>query len=386
MTGHVQRRGKRSWRIKFDVGTDMDGKRKTHFRTFRGTKRDAEVELARLVTEAQQGVLVDPSRTTTSEFLDRWERDWAVPNASPKTVERWSELLRLHVRPYVGHVAIQRLEKAHLSELYARLLREGRGETGLSARTVGHVHRVLHGALRQAVEWKIVNSNTATGVKLPKVEDKEMKVLSTGEIQKTLNHLRRANYPDGRYLYPLIALAVTTGMRRGEILGLRWMSVDLAKGLVRVDCTLEQTKQGLRLKPPKTKTGRRTITLPGFVVALLRDHWKAQQETRLALGIGKSPEDSLVFAAADGQPRVPGYVTKAWMEVSRTLGLNARFHDLRHTHASQLIASGMDIVTIQRRLGHSKPSTTLNVYGHLWGSGDTQAAQTMEAAFSPRTD
>jgi integrase len=160
-----------------------------------------------------------------------------------------------------------------------------------------------------------------------------------------------------------------------------WQDVDLERSQARVERSLEQTKAGLRFKSPKTKHGRRNIALPSFAVAELRAHWKAQQETRLALGIGKAPSESLVFATFDGNPRSPNALTKEWSVVAKALGLAVTFHALRHTHASQLIASGLDVLTISRRLGHSTPTITLGVYGHLFSNTDDRAAQALDAAF-----
>src|SRR5689334_1006378 len=126
MSGHVRRRGAKSWELKFDLGRDpLTGKRQVRYHSFKGTKRQAEVELAKLIAAHSKGEYVDPSRTTVAEFLDRWERDWAAVNVSPKTLERYSELLRNHVRPHVGGTAVQKLQPVHLSELYGKLLREG---------------------------------------------------------------------------------------------------------------------------------------------------------------------------------------------------------------------------------------------------------------------
>ena len=172
------------------------------------------------------------------------------------------------------------------------------------------------------------------------------------------------------------------GMRRGELLALRWQDVDLDAARVRVEQSLEQTKVGLRIKEPKTKYGRRTITLPASVITELRAHWKAQQERRLSLGLGKAPEETLVFATLDGKPRSPNAFTKEWSVTMRELGLKVTFHALRHTHASQLIASNLDVLAISRRLGHSTPAITLSVYGHLLSNSDDQAARVIETAFS----
>jgi integrase len=145
---------------------------------------------------------------------------------------------------------------------------------------------------------------------------------------------------------------------------------------------LEQTKAGLRFKSPKTKHGRRTISLNLSTVSELRAHWKAQSETRLALGQGRVPTDSLVFPTWDGAPRSPNALTKEWSVAMEAAGLNVTFHAIRHTHASSLIAAGLDVLTISRRLGHASPTITLGVYGHLFTNTDDKAAEVMEALFA----
>ena len=169
-------------------------------------------------------------------------------------------------------------------------------------------------------------------------------------------------------------------MRRGELCALRWQDVDLDGGLLRVEQSLEQTrKSGLRFKPPRSARGRRTISLSPVVVAELRTHGKAQQEQRLSLGLGKAPADSLVFANWDGTPRLPNGLTKEFKGAMKAAGLaHIKLHALRHTHASRLILSGMDILTLSRRLGHSAAAITLTVYGHLLSPQD-RAAEIMEA-------
>ena len=144
MTGHIRRRGERSWELKYDVGTDASGRRKTRYASFKGSKREAALELAKLIANA--GEQVDPSRMTVTEFLDRWERDWCASNVSPKTAERYCELLGLHVRPQIGATRLQKLRPVHLTELYGKLSAQ------LAPRTVGHIHRVLHQALSRAVD------------------------------------------------------------------------------------------------------------------------------------------------------------------------------------------------------------------------------------------
>ncbi len=346
MSGHIRRRGEGSWELKFDTGVDaLTGKRLTKYHSFKGTKREAQAELVRLMETARQGIYVDASKATLSEFLDRWERDWAATNVSPKTAERYAELLRVHIRLHLGALPVQKLQPVHLAELYAKLLREGRPrEQALSPRTIGHVHRVMHKVLKGAVEWGVTHRNVASIAKPPKVPHAEIEILLRDQAQTVLQRLR------GRPIYIVVLLALTTGMRRGELLALRWRDVDFDGAKVRVEQSLEETKSGLRFKSPKTKHGRRTIALAASVVAELRLHWKQQQEERLRLGMGKMPDDGLVLPRWDGSPRSPNSVTKEWIRALRELKLpDVSLHALRHTHASQLIASGMDVLTISRR-------------------------------------
>lgn len=376
MTGHVRRRGARSWELKYDVEAAPAGQRRIRYVSFKGTKRDAELELARLVAQEAGGEGVDPSKATLTDFLDRWERDWAGLNVSPKTFERYSELLRRHVKPHIGQVRVQKLRPVVLADLYAKLIRE----TGLAARTVGHVHRVTRRALGHAVQWGVIRSNPADNVSPPPVEPTEVQILRSNDVQTILERLRDRR---GRLLYTVALTVLSTGLRRGELCALRWSDLNLDTGKLSVERSLEQTRQhGLRFKSPKTRHGRRTISLPAAAVSELRAHRKAQLEMRLRLGQGKVPDDALAFANWDGQIRNPDALSKEWAGGMKQIGMpHITLHALRHTHASQLIAEGLDILTISRRLGHGSPTITLGVYGHLFANTDERAAQIMEAAF-----
>jgi len=203
---------------------------------------------------------------------------------------------------------------------------------------------------------------------------KLIEILTPTQAQTVLETLR------DKPLYPVVALALASGLRRGEILALRWSDVDLDGGALRVEQALEETTRGgLVFKSPKTRHGRRTVTLPPSTVAVLREHWKAQQEQRLFLGLGRAEPSALVFADWDGSARSPRALTHQWSKTIKTAGLKETFHSLRHTHASTLIASGLDVLTISRRLGHGSPAITLGVYGHLF-KPDDRAAAIMEAA------
>lgn len=373
MTGHIRKRGERSWELKYDVGVGANGQRKTRYASFKGTKRDAAIELAKLITAATAGEQVDPSRVTLGEFLDGWKRDWCKSNVSPKTAERYEELVRLHVVPHIGETRLQKLRAVQLVELYGKLAAK------LAPRTIGHVHRTLHQALSQAVDWDLLNVNVASRVKPPRVEDDEVEILTVEQLQAVMTSAR-----DG-WINPIAKLALASGLRRGELLALRWQDLDLVAGRITVARSLEQTKAGLRFKEPKTKRGRRTISLPATGVDDLKAHWSSQQEIRLRLGIGKSPPTSLVFCDVNGAPLIPQTVSQTWMKVTAAAKVEATFHSLRHTHVSHLIAAGVDILTISRRIGHSSPVVTLKTYGHLMPQTDDKAALAIDAALSAST-
>jgi integrase len=239
------------------------------------------------------------------------------------------------------------------------------------------VHRLLHRVFGHATKWGNIKRNIVALVDVPKVPATEAPALQLVEIPTMFAGLR------GRNLFPIAVVALGTGMRRGELCALRWQDVDLDAGSLRVERSLERTrKEGLRFKAPKTARGRRTISLSPAVVVELRMHWKAQQEQRLALGAGKAPPESLVFANWDGTTRPPNGLTKEFALAMENIGLpHVTLRTLRHTHASQLITSGMDILTVSRRLGHSSPAITLTVYGHLLSPED-RAADIMQALFA----
>jgi len=380
MAGSITRRGPSSWRLKFEAGTrdPASGKRQTRYVTVRGTKRDAQRKLHALLTAVDNGTAVDPSRVTVAEHL----RDWLsqASHLANKTRERYRGLIDQQIIPHLGRVAVQRLRPAHIADWHATLLRSG-GKDGcpLSARTVGHAHRVLHTALARAVQLEIVARNVASMVHPPKVDVAEVVILTSSQIGNVL-----AKLADHRML-PIVAVAVGAGLRRGEICALRWGDVDLDTGLLRVECAMEQTGAGLQVKEPKTRHGRRRITLPGFVVDALKIHRREQLEQRLVLGLGRPGVADLVFTLPNGSPWGPDYLSRCWHRATSVLGLpQVGLHALRHSHASALIAAGIDPLTISRRLGHGSPAFTLTTYGHLFANTDAAAARAIDGAIGSK--
>ena len=364
MRGSIKKRGASSWRIVFDVA-GTGGKRRQRTCTVHGSYKDAQKELTRLLGASDAGTLSDPTRQTVGEYLNAWLN--SARDRSPKTLERYRELAENQVLPHLGTVPLQRLKPEHISAWHAKLI-----DGGLSPRTVVHAHRVLSLCLKRAAENGTLARNVAGVRKPPTVEDTELEILEPGKVLAVLEALR-----DHPYLHPIACLAAATGMRRGELLALRWDDVDLERGVLRVERSVEETKAGLRIKPPKTKRGRRNIGFSTDTVAMLRDHRKKQIELRLQTGLGGQP--ALVFSDIEGQMLSPNNVTRAWGRALRARGLPpVGFHSLRHSHASALIRAGVDILTVSRRLGHAKAHITLDTYGHLVEGADAAAVKAIE--------
>lgn len=376
MTGNITRRGQHSWRLKFESGErdPATGKRRTRFVTVRGTKREAQAELIRLLAAIENGTSVAPDKVTVGQYLRNWLD--GQHGLSPKSAERYRQVVQFQIGPHLGAILLQRLRPAQIHDWHTQLLREG-GHRGrpLSTHTVAHAHRVLHRGLARAVQLELVARNVASAVSPPKLEAPELVILTAEQMADMLARL------DGHPLHPIVAVSLGTGMRRGELCALTWGALDLDAGAVRVERSLEQTGAGLRVKSPKSRHGRRTISLPANVVEIMREHRRRQLELRLALGLGRLAADDLVFPHLEGGPYPPDSLSRAFSRLMVARGLPPiHFHALRHSHASALIAAGFDVVSVSRRLGHGSPAITLNVYAHLFTSKDAAAADAIDAA------
>jgi len=360
--GSIKKRGK-SWLIKFDAAR-INGVRDTRYATVQGSYQDAQRELTRLLGEADTGRLPQATRDTVAGYLRTFLE--GLRSVSPKTRERYIELAEGQIIPHLGAEKIRYLTAVQVEAWHAALIGEG-----LSPQTVVHAHRVLAKALKR------IKNSAALDVDLPAVEAAEIEILSPEQIADVLAKL------EGHTLFSIVSLDLATGLRRGELLAQQWGDIDLDKATLRVERSVEETKVGLRLKPPKTKRGRRNITPPPETVAMLRAHKVAQMETRLALGMGKPDDETLVFSDIEGELLKPHTISRAWRRVLEAKGLpRVSFHALRHTHASMLIRAGVDILTISRRLGHSKAAVTLDVYGHLIPGADEAAANAIAGMLS----
>ena len=360
MRGHIQRRGTKSWRLKWDLGRDpITGARRPRQKTVRGTKREAEAELARVLGSIQTGTYVDPTKITVGELLAKWRDDVAAVQVSAKTLERYTEHVdRLIVG--LGGIPLSQLQPLAIHSLYNDLRRNGhrRRDGGLSEQTLLHIHKVLKAALGQAVKWRLIAFNPATDVNAPRPARVEMHTLSEDEMRRLLEA------GDGTPLFVPILLWLTTGLRRGELLGLKWQDLDRTTRRLSVVRSLEETKSGLVLKSTKTTRSVRVVSLPPVALDCLAQHELAQKKHRLRAGPAYQDND-LIFPGADGCPQRPRNVTKAFAAlVAKANVTKVSIHGLRHTHITELLRAGTHPKVVSERAGHAAVAFTLQRYAH----------------------
>jgi integrase len=367
--GGLRPRGENRWELEFDLGRDaVSGRRVTRYVTFHGTKREAQAELNRLLTRRAEGTYVDPTKMSVAEYLEHWLTVDIYRRVARKTAARHRGIVRHQIIPCLGHMPLRKLTAVHIEAAEAELQRRGyvkgrKAGQGLTAQTVLHVHRTRSQALGHAVKTGVLFKNPAEQVKPPRPPRREIAILSKAEVAVVL---RAA---EGTPLYLPVLVGVTTGMRRGEILGLRWSDLDLKRATLTVNQSLERMKGKSLLKPPKTSGSRRTITLPALTVEAL----KAYRETRATERWLGKPE--LVFAHADGSAFDPDSLTKAFDRLIAEAGVRRiTFHGLRHTHISHQLMDGVHVKVVSERAGHASVSTTLSVYASFVPNMQADAA------------
>lgn len=374
--GSIRQRSANSWEIKFDLGHDpMTGRRITKYATVKGSKRDAQRELRIRLTAIDNSVFTDPGKLTVGDWLTQW-LDEARSTVSPKTLERYGEICNGHLIPALGALPLAKLQPVHIQRYYTEALKSGRrdGKGGLAPQSVRHHDRVLNVALKRARALRLIATNPIDDVKRPKVERREIEVLEPAEAKILVQTA------EGTRLHAPIFLALATGIRRGEMLALRWIDVDLDGASLTIAQSLEQTKEGLRFKPPKTNKGRRTIALSPSVVELLRKHRADQAIERLALGLGKE-RGALVFTRQDGSIINPRNLSKEYYRLVRKANIRpVTFHGLRHTHFTELLRAGVHPKIASERAGHASVAITLDVYSHAVPGLQEDAALRIDAA------
>ena len=376
MRGHVRRRGQK-WVVIVDVGYDENGKRKQRWHSGFETKRDASKALTEIANRLQRGDYVEPSKVTLAVFLREWLAG-VKATIRPSTWKSYELNVERHIIPALGSLPLQSVTAARLNAFYGELLERGHlGRTsggGLSARTVRYIHMILRRALSDACRWNRLARNPADQADPPRPgASASMSTLAADELRTFLDHV------SGDRLHAVWMVLATTGVRRGEALGLRWRDVDLEAGRLAIRQTLLSVRKEVFFSTPKTAKSRRSVALDPRTVAALRAHRAQQIEERLVLS-GGWPDHDLVFTREDGEPVHPDRLSWAFNRHVKEADLpRIRLHDLRHTHASLALAAGIHPKVVSERLGHATVSITLDTYSHAIPAMQEEAAEKVAA-------
>jgi integrase len=371
--GHIRERSPGHFGIVLEQRDPTSGKRKRKWHSFVGTKRQAQIECARLISEMNGGNYVEPSKVTVLQFLERWLKH-IKPNVSPKTHERYTEIALKNIAPLIGAKLLLKLTTIEISDAYSKLLDSGRrdGRGGLAPRTVHHAHRILFASLNQAERWKLIGRNPAALLEKrdrPKIEKKAVRTIDAPATADVFEAGRK------RRLFVPLVLAVFCGLRRGEITAIRWRAINLDRAQLAVLASTEQLDDGT-IREKEAKSGRaRTVAMPSLAVEELRRWRLGQAQELLRLGT-RVDDDWLVVTQADGSALQPRSLTHVMSAFLKEWGVTLK--GLRHSHASHLLASNIHPKIVQERLGHSSIAITMDIYSHLMPNMQGDAADAVD--------
>ena len=394
MAGSIEKRGKNSYRLTVSEGFDLNGKPMIHRKTVHGTKKDAEVELAKFVTEVQNGLVIDGKSLKFSEFTEIWKRDYGSKELAPSTYKRYYRMLETRLLPYWGHFYINKIKPTDIMKFYdllekdTQLVRK-KGNNGsktkkpLSGKTILEHHRLLRAMLHKAVYWQLIVANPAERVQPPKARKPKRRSYDDEQTKILLENLELLSSEDTKYKVAII-LTVFTGVRLGELMGLEWTDVDFKNGIISINRSSQYlSDMGVFTKVPKTESSIREIAIPEFIISLLEEYKLWYEEQKSVYGELWTNSDRL-FVQADGKPMHPSTISKWFVKYVGQIGLPViNFHGLRHTNASLLVAQNIDIAVISARLGHAQISTTLDFYVHPLLSHNRKAGYALENLLLP---
>ena len=364
MAGSIEKRGKNSYRLTVSEGFDLDGKPMIHRKTVHGTKKDAEVELAKFVTEVQNGLVIDGKSLKFSEFTEIWKRDYGSKELAPSTYKRYCRMLETRLLPYFGHFYINKIKPTDIMKFYdllekdTQLVRK-KGNNGsktkkpLSGKTILEHHRLLRAMLHKAVYWQLIVSNPAERVQPPKTSKPLRRHYDEDQTKILVDNLQKLKGNQIKYRTAIL-LDIFTGARLGELVGLEWSDIDLKNGIIHINKSSQYlSEKGVFTKAPKTESSIRDVAIPDFIVSLLEEYKLWYEEQKSIYGELWTNSDRL-FVQADGKPMHPSTISKWFVKYVGQIGLPViNFHGLRHTNASLLVAQNIDIAVISARLGHA---------------------------------
>ena len=352
MRGSIKNRGGNSWRITYDIGAPVNGKRLRHSETFHGSEKDAQIRLRKLLTDYEKGIQPSGGRITVAEHLRNWLAGYVKTNCSVRTLDGYTSIVEKHLIPGLGYIQLKALQPAAIQKYYGQACEK------LSRRTVHHQHRVLSQSLKFAVQQDYLGRNPCDMVKAPSPKGKKMRTLTAGEVEVLLQTAAPSQY------YPVIYTALNSGMRQAELLGLRWRDVDLTMLSISVSQVLYKRRGICAFKEPKTSHSRRRVAMTPKLALYLKEYLEARQDLFNTLG-RRIAADDMVFSAA-GKPFDPNVLSHSFTRLAQKAGLEGvRFHDLRHTFASLMLLRGAKPKVISEALGHASVAFTMDTYSHI---------------------
>ena len=371
--GSIRKRKDGRWEGRYTAGHDPETGKAIYKNVLGRSQAEVKEKLKQAIGEAQALDITKAGKYTVGEWMEVWFQDYAKIKVRPSSHQTYQGYIHNHIRPNIGDISLEKLTSLDLQKFYKKLLAQGRVDRveakgqpkGLSAKTVRNIHQILSSALKLAQEQRLIHSNPAEGCALPRVEHQEMKTLTTVQLASFFREARESG------VFELYYLELATGLRRGELLGLKWEDVDLARGDLRVRRQVSRINGEVVEAPLKTKNAYRTLPLAEDTVSVLKEQRRK---------VGNSP---WVFPSPNGGPISPDSVLHMLHRVLKRAGLpKVRFHDLRHTFATLALQNGVDVKTVSGMLGHFSAGFTLDTYAHITSAAQRQAAQTMESVLS----
>ena len=368
MRGHITQRSKdkKTWSIVIELNK-VNGKRKQKWYTVYGERSEAEKFLTEKLRELDTGTFVDSKNISVKQYFDYWYEQHCLSQLSPTTYESYRRNLDNYILKDLGNIRLENLQPMHLQTFYTKCSKKG-----LSNKTILYFHRIIHCALKQGMKWQFITRNVADCVDTPKPKKYNAKFLDSNEVSKLINACINTD------IYIPIMIAIATGMRRGEILGLNWENVDLNSGIIKVSQALYPTKEGLVILPPKTESSVRDISIPLTLINILKDYKEKQNNFKKCLG-NEYNINNLVCCTIEGKAIHPTTLNHKFNNLLKKNNLSiVRFHDLRHSHASLLLKEKVSAKVISERLGHSNVNITLNLYSHIYKETNMEVANTFD--------
>ena len=395
MAGSIEKRGKNSYRLVCTGGYDLNGKLIKHTKTIHGTKKDAEIELAKFIADVQNGLVIDGKSLKFSEFTDIWKRDYGSKELAPSTYKRYCRMLETRILPYFGHFYINKIKPTDIMQFYDLLSRDTqlvrkKSNNGkktlkpLSGKTILEHHRLLRAMLHKAIYWQLIVSNPAERVQQKKKKKPKRRYYDDEQCKVLLENLTTLGEDQIKYKVAII-LTVFTGVRLGELMGLEWQDVDFKTSIISINRSSQYlADKGVFTKTPKTESSIREVAIPDFVISLLEEYKLWYEEQKSIYGELWTDSDRL-FVQADGKPMHPSTISKWFVKYVAQIGLPViNFHGLRHTNATLLISQNIDVAVVAARLGHAQITTTFNFYVHPIISHNRQAGSVLENLLLPQ--